>query len=135
MQKTSTDVGATNWKGKQSRYEYGGVNWSLSTNIEIQKTHVQQDIEGDGLFNNPLYSGVSKTPFQPATQCTYIMAENSTTSKQIVAIAIKTNFVPKGENMMAYVVQQMLNVMQIWTWGTQLGMKEDGPGNVWRRCK
>ncbi|CAG2242056.1 unnamed protein product [Mytilus edulis] len=29
------------------------------------------NIQADGMYNNPIYSGMGKTPFQPATQCTY----------------------------------------------------------------
>ena len=28
-------------------------------------------VYSDGMFNNPLYSGIGKTPFRPATQCSY----------------------------------------------------------------
>ena len=34
--------------------------------------------QSDGMFNNPLYSGIEKTPFQPATQCSYSVVENET---------------------------------------------------------
>lgn len=43
-------------------------------------------IQSDGVFNNPLYSGVGKTPFQPATQCSYSVVENITPKKQVIAI-------------------------------------------------
>lgn len=43
-------------------------------------------IQADGQYNNNLYSGVGKTPFQPATQCTYTVAENMTEKKQIIAL-------------------------------------------------
>ncbi|VDH93073.1 Hypothetical predicted protein [Mytilus galloprovincialis] len=36
------------------------------------------NIQADGMYNNPIYSGMGKTPFQPATQCTYNMLENNT---------------------------------------------------------
>ena len=35
-------------------------------------------VQSDGMFNNPLYSGIGKTPFQPATQCSYSVVENVT---------------------------------------------------------
>lgn len=47
------------------------------------------NIEGDCTYNNRLCSGVGKTPMQPATQATYITAENVTKAKKI--IAVKTN--------------------------------------------
>ena len=43
-------------------------------------------IQSDGMFNNPLYSGIGKTPFQPATQCIYSIVENVTKKKQVIAI-------------------------------------------------
>ncbi|CAG2248093.1 unnamed protein product [Mytilus edulis] len=39
------------------------------------------DVEGDGCYNNPLYSGIGKTPFQPATQSCYVVVENMTDKK------------------------------------------------------
>ena len=39
------------------------------------------DVEGDGIYNNKLYSGVGKTQFQPSTQMVYILVENSTPEK------------------------------------------------------
>ena len=33
------------------------------------------DIESDGCYNNPIYSGINKTPFQPATQVCYVIIE------------------------------------------------------------
>ena len=64
------------------------------TLIDINKYRNQTnpnaiDIEGDGIFNNKLYSGVGKTPFQPSTQTVYMVAENSTPDKQIIACAAK----------------------------------------------
>lgn len=43
-------------------------------------------VQSDGIYNNNLYSGVGKTPFQPATQCSYVVAENVTPKKQIIAL-------------------------------------------------
>ena len=47
-------------------------------------------VQYDGMFNNPLYSGIGKTPFQPATQCSYSVVENVTNKKkkkkQVVAM-------------------------------------------------
>ena len=48
------------------------------------------DIETDCRYNNPVYSGVGKTPFQPATQCTQLVVENSTSRKQVVAVTNKS---------------------------------------------
>ena len=45
------------------------------------------NVEADGRYNNPIYSGAGKTPFQPGTQCAYTVVENVTSDKQIVALA------------------------------------------------
>ena len=44
------------------------------------------NIQADGIYNNSLYSGVGKTPFQPATQCSYVIAENMTHMKQVISL-------------------------------------------------
>ena len=44
-------------------------------------------IEGDCRYNNPLYSGVSKTPFQPSSQAVYTVCQNVTANKQILALS------------------------------------------------
>ncbi|XP_071171005.1 uncharacterized protein [Mytilus edulis] len=41
--------------------------------------------QADGMYNNTIYSGMGKTPFQPATQCTYNMLENNTYKHNIVS--------------------------------------------------
>ena len=46
-------------------------------------------LQMDGMYNNPLYSGVGRTPFQPATQTVYTAAENITTDHQILGINVK----------------------------------------------
>lgn len=53
------------------------------------------DVEGDGIYNNKLYSGVGKTPFQPSTQVVYMLAENSTPQKQIIACTAKSKLCSK----------------------------------------
>ena len=46
----------------------------------------EMSVQSDGIFNNPLYSGIGKTPFQPTTQCSYTMVENITPKKQVIAL-------------------------------------------------
>lgn len=53
-------------------------------------------VEGDGRYNNPLYSGGGKTPFQPATQLTYTMSENETPRKQTIAVFTGNKLCHKG---------------------------------------
>ena len=40
------------------------------------------NVQADGCYNNALYSGVGKTPFQPSTQAIYVVAGNETNKKQ-----------------------------------------------------
>ena len=42
--------------------------------------------EGDGRYNNALWSGGGKTPFQPATQMVYTVSENVSSSKKIIGV-------------------------------------------------
>ncbi|CAC5400695.1 unnamed protein product [Mytilus coruscus] len=48
-------------------------------------------LQGDAAYNNPLYSGVGRTPFQPATQVVYTVAENETQDKSILTVLQKIN--------------------------------------------
>ena len=43
-------------------------------------------VEGDARYNNTLWSGAGKTPYQPATQTVYTMAENLTSKKKIIGV-------------------------------------------------
>lgn len=43
------------------------------------------NIQADCVYNNALYSGIGKTPFRPATQCAYTVAENITYKHQIIS--------------------------------------------------
>lgn len=53
------------------------INTEMSPSIKFQSKH--------GQYNNNLYSGVGKTPFQPVTQASYTVAENVTFKKRIIA--------------------------------------------------
>jgi hypothetical protein len=53
-------------------------------------------VEGDAAYNNPIYSGVANTPFQSATQVTYIVAEGATKKRQIIALAAKNKLCATG---------------------------------------
>lgn len=48
------------------------------------------NVQSDGCYNNALYSGVGKTPFQPSTQAIYLVAENETPKHQIINVQNKT---------------------------------------------
>jgi len=43
-------------------------------------------VESDGTYNNKMFSGVGKTPFQAGTQATYLTCENTTPQKKIIAV-------------------------------------------------
>ncbi|XP_013412199.1 uncharacterized protein LOC106174964 [Lingula anatina] len=43
-------------------------------------------VEGDGRYNNSLFSGGNKTLYQPATQTVYTVAENVTSKKDIIGV-------------------------------------------------
>lgn len=47
------------------------------------------NVQADCVYNNALYSGVGKTPFRPATQCAYTIAENNTFKHQIISAVAK----------------------------------------------
>ena len=55
-------------------------------NVYNNKPENQISGECDGVYNNSLYTGVGRTPFQPATQAVLSFAENETLAKQILAI-------------------------------------------------
>lgn len=56
------------------------------------------DIEGDACYNNPIYSGVNKTPFQPATQSCYVLVENMTDKKLVVNLITKNKLCSHGKD-------------------------------------
>ncbi|VDI51774.1 Hypothetical predicted protein [Mytilus galloprovincialis] len=56
------------------------------------------DVEGDGCYNNPLYSGIGKTPFQPATQSCYVVVENMTDKKIVTNLVTKNKLCSHGKD-------------------------------------
>lgn len=68
---------------------------------EINKLREQKDpniisVEGDAAYNNPIYAGIGKTPFQAATQATYIMAEGTTKNRDIIALCTRSKLCMTG---------------------------------------
>ena len=55
-------------------------------------------IQAGGCYNNALYSGVGKTPFQPSTQTIYLFAENETDRNQIINLKTISKLCPKRRN-------------------------------------
>lgn len=45
-------------------------------------------VQSDGVYNNSLWSGVTRTPYQPATQMAYLVAENVTGNHQIINVEL-----------------------------------------------
>lgn len=56
-------------------------------------------VEGDCRYNNALFSGVGKTPYQPGTQAVYTVSENVTAQKQILQVICKNKHCPVGERL------------------------------------
>ena len=46
-------------------------------------------VQCDCMYNNPLYSGIDKTQFQPATQTVYSFAEDVSLKRQIIKMVTK----------------------------------------------
>ena len=53
------------------------------------------NVQADGCYNNALYSGVGKTPFQPSTQAIYVVPEIETNKKQIINVQTKSKLCSK----------------------------------------
>ena len=58
------------------------MDFNMSIGLE---PHHPIPAEGDGTFNNGLFSQVGKTPFQGATQATFTVSENLTSKKTIIS--------------------------------------------------
>ena len=54
-------------------------------------------VEGDARYNNSMFSGVGRTPFQAATQVTYTMCENVTNRKKIISVYCGNKLCKQGE--------------------------------------
>ncbi|CAG2205598.1 unnamed protein product [Mytilus edulis] len=72
--------------------------------VEINKLRGKKNphaisVQMDGMYNNPLYSGVGRTPFQPATQTIYTAAENETSKHNILALNIKNKLCSKHSSL------------------------------------
>ena len=69
IQVNKTDMTARRLKLKEMNIKKG-----LPENTPIR-------VEGDGRYNNPLYSAAGKTPFQPASHVVYTVCENESRKK------------------------------------------------------
>ena len=69
-----------------------------SLNILSGKNPASVNVQADGCYNNALYSGVGKTPFQPSTQAIYLVAENETPKHQIINVQTKSKLCSKRKH-------------------------------------
>ena len=67
-------------------------------NILRGKNPAAINIQSDGCYNNALYSGVGRTPFQPSTQAIYLFAENETDINQIINLQTISKLCSKRRN-------------------------------------
>ena len=67
-------------------------------NILRGKNPAAINIQSDGCYNNALYSGVGRTPFQPSTQAIYLFAENETDRNQIINLQTISKLCSKRRN-------------------------------------
>ena len=57
-------------------------------------------VQSDGMYNNPLYSGVGETPFQPATQTVYSFTKNVTNNHPIIEVVTKNRICSKHSHLL-----------------------------------
>lgn len=102
--------------------------------IELNKIRGEKDlglisVEGDAAYNNPIYSGVGKTPFQAATQATYIMAESTTKNRDIIAMCTRNKLcmtcARNGPNSQESGHECSANIPMSATIGNEQSMAED----------
>ena len=67
-------------------------------NILRGKNPAAINIQSDGCYNNALYSGVGRTPFQPSTQAIYLFAENEMDRNQIINLQTISKLCSKRRN-------------------------------------
>lgn len=85
MQKSANSVNkkliSTN---KQSMSQIRNRLHDINDGLGLEQDRI--DIEADSSYNNPLFSGVGRTPMQAGTQTVLVVAENRTPNKQIIAL-------------------------------------------------
>ena len=88
------------------------------------------NIHSDGCYNNALYSGVGKTPFQPSTQAIYLFAGNETDRNQIINLQTITKLCSKRRNDLKLNAIMWGNVLLTLQWLQALAMKNSGHDRV-----
>ena len=68
--------------------------------LDINRLHGSKSphaipVQCDGMYNNPLYSGIGETPFQPAKQTVYSFAEDVTSKRQNIKMVTKNTICSK----------------------------------------
>ena len=112
-------------------WDIGVTSWWMLTPLGKVIPHMPS------LYNNPLYSGVGETPFQPATQTVYSIAENVTNKHQIIKVVPKNKICPKQSHL-SYLIRALRTTTpvprclgQIYQCITPLEMSSSGQGRGW----
>ena len=90
MQSASNKVGKILVKTNES--DMKNIRQDLR-DIQVARGHDEDspiNVEMDSRYSNPIYSGGGNTPFQPATQMTQVVTENSTSKKKVIAVTNKS---------------------------------------------
>ena len=89
------------------------------------------NIQSDGCYNNALYSGVGRTPFQPSNQAIYLFAENETDRNQIINLQTISKLCSRRRNGVNiechHVGKRFANI----TMATSIVGKTRSLGSVW----
>ena len=104
----------------------------VKTDNNIQGMHENEiHVQADGIYNNSLFSGVRKTPFQPEHQLSYIVEENVIPNKHFTALenvkknfALSMDFTPLRT---ASAILCLVAVLQQFQWRRPLKMRKNGP--------
>lgn len=97
MQKSANKISETVTRANRYDMRLRCEDLRSINNLQGKKTSAI-NVQADGCYNNALYSGVGKTPFQPSTQAIYLVAENETPNHNIINIQTKTKLCSKRRN-------------------------------------
>ena len=109
----SSNIPAPSSFGMQKAANRVNTQISVTNKIDMKKRrtrlkHINElrgvdstliSVQSDGVYNNPLYSGIGKTPFQPATQAVYSFAENETKNHDIIHLITKNKLCSKHKHL------------------------------------
>ena len=81
---------------KCSEHDMASIRKSI---VEVNKLrgaeNTSVNVEMDCRYNNPIHSGVGKTPFQAGTQVTHVTVENTTPTKKVINVVNKSKLCQK----------------------------------------